>query len=441
MSKNQDKHQSGTLSLKRDPERSTTASTPGSAIPASGVSASEPDAVPIAQSVETVKADSMVHGAKTVKSDKKDPLKEELGSLGKLLSLVFVPEIKDGKEKVALFTQKLQAALQQVKTADDLTQAVIDACTRSILISDPDFSKLLQVLLLTQNIDATVRHKVLGFCVEAVSANWIESHRGNTNLFIDIAGDIDLNNPGLLALLTRAITECYKKRIDILKQSLKDEARERHEFRSLSPVQLQGQCENLITIAYLWAVETGKCSSEKAINQFEKRLAINVSEFNADKRACFFLAEQMRDTKSGIAETISFFQRQIKEIKDKSHFYEGTRDALQRDVTTLSQQNQEIQSHVVSLQCQINELKQQLDKEKMIAHEQQLDEQAERVHLRDDVGKAKAKAYNLLREEVVMPLELSLKALQREVPKVANAEHQIELVLESIEREIEWFKK
>ncbi|WP_345887016.1 hypothetical protein [Shewanella algae] len=429
MSNNQDKHQSGTLSLKRTPEQSMSSLTSEQKVSVSGARASEPV------------VNSMAQNTKTVKADKKDKQKEELSSLGKLLLLVFVPEKKDGKEKVAVFTQKLQSALRQLKTADDLTKAVVDECTKSIPISDPDFSRLLLVLLLTQDADANVRQKVVGFCVEAVSANWVESHRGSTNLFIDVASSIDLTNPGLLALLTHTITERYKKRIDLLKPSQKDDARDGQEFRSFTPAQLQNQCENLITMGYLWAVETGKCSPEKAIYQFEKRLTIKVSELNADKRVCFFLAAQMSDIKSGIAETIRFFQRQIEELKDKSQFYEGSRDALQRELTTLSAQNRELQSHVVDLQSQLDDLKQQLDKEKMLAHEQQLDEKAERVHLRDDVGKAKAKAYNLLHEEVVMPLQLSLKALQREVPKVANAEHQIELVLESIEREIEWFKK
>ena len=71
----------------------------------------------------------------------------------------------------------------------------------------------------------------------------------------------------------------------------------------------------------------------------------------------------------------------------------------------------------------------------------QLDEKATRTHLRDNEGKAKAKAINLLSEEVLEPLRLSLSALQREKPKTEVAAHQIELVLESIKRDLQWFRK
>ncbi|MNR59671.1 hypothetical protein D3C85_1809820 [compost metagenome] len=70
-----------------------------------------------------------------------------------------------------------------------------------------------------------------------------------------------------------------------------------------------------------------------------------------------------------------------------------------------------------------------------------LDEKAKRVHLRDDTGRAKAKATNLLSEDVLEPLRLSLAALRRDNPKTEVAAHHIDLVLETVERGLSWFKE
>ena len=90
---------------------------------------------------------------------------------------------------------------------------------------------------------------------------------------------------------------------------------------------------------------------------------------------------------------------------------------------------------------QIARLMGEVEQLKLAQHEQQLDERATRTHLRDNAGQAKAKAFNLLTEDVLEPLKLSLAALQREKPKTEVAVHQIELAVESIERDIKWFSE
>lgn len=93
------------------------------------------------------------------------------------------------------------------------------------------------------------------------------------------------------------------------------------------------------------------------------------------------------------------------------------------------------------MQQEIELLKASLSQVKTQSEEQVLDDKAQRVHLKDDVSKAKSRAFNLLNEDVKEPLKLSLNALQREKPKVEIATHYVELVLESIERELSWFRK
>lgn len=72
--------------------------------------------------------------------------------------------------------------------------------------------------------------------------------------------------------------------------------------------------------------------------------------------------------------------------------------------------------------------------------EQQLDERSKRTHLRDETIKTKAKAYNLLTEDIIEPLKISLSALKRDTPKVAVAVDHLEIIIETIENNLKWFK-
>ena len=107
---------------------------------------------------------------------------------------------------------------------------------------------------------------------------------------------------------------------------------------------------------------------------------------------------------------------------------------LQIDLSSQKQEVKNTRTIASEYQASNKNLKKQLE-------DQQLDERARRTHLRDSEGKVRAKAFNLLSEDVLEPLRLSLAALQRENPKTENAAHQIELVLESIERDLQWFKE
>ena len=69
------------------------------------------------------------------------------------------------------------------------------------------------------------------------------------------------------------------------------------------------------------------------------------------------------------------------------------------------------------------------------------DEKAKRVHLHDDTKRAKAKAINLLEEDVLESIKLCLSALRRDNPKVNIATQHLEIIEESIEKGLKWFKK
>ena len=62
------------------------------------------------------------------------------------------------------------------------------------------------------------------------------------------------------------------------------------------------------------------------------------------------------------------------------------------------------------------------------------------THLRDDTSKAKAKAYNLLNENVLEYLKLIESALNRPNPKTEVALHFTQIMIEDVESAIPFFK-
>ncbi|MNL32054.1 hypothetical protein D3C87_1538800 [compost metagenome] len=116
-------------------------------------------------------------------------------------------------------------------------------------------------------------------------------------------------------------------------------------------------------------------------------------------------------------------------------------DAQELELNKLQAAVRDQHSAIADRDQKIARLLAETEQLKQALQEQQLDERATRTHLRDNAGQAKGKAFNLLSEDVLEPLKLSLAALQRERPKTEVAAHHIELAVENIEREIKWFSE
>ncbi|MGU5711886.1 hypothetical protein [Aeromonas caviae] len=373
--------------------------------------------------------------------------KKKFDTLASVLEAIFSPSTdKNGNTKKNSFTQAHQEALTRIKETESLTNKMVEGLVRYVGITDPEFKKLLQILLLTIG-NRDVSKVVLDFCVKAISENWIHKERGDTNLFLAEAELIGFSNPAIMAVLSKSFSDKYKKRIEKLKETLKNKEKEQSdsnpasEIRSLKPEQMRQQCENLLAICYLWAIETGKCEPKQAIKEFEKLYREQAKDENIEKKVCRFLAKQLDDTKSGVVETLHYYDSALITARDEHRSADSLRQRLQHQLDeTIAEKGRLVQQNA-DLKQQVAELESQLNQAQMQAQEQKLDDKALRVHLKDDVSQAKSRAFNLLNEEVVAPLRLSLQALQRENPKVHVAEHQVELVLECVKRELEWFKK
>lgn len=373
--------------------------------------------------------------------------RKRFDTLASVLEAVLAPAIdKNGNTKSSNFTQAHQDALTRIKETESLTNEIVKDLVRYVGITDLEFKKLLQILLLTIG-NGDVSKVVLDFCVKAISENWIHKERGDTNLFLAEAGTIGFSNPAIMAVLSKSFSDKYNNRIDKLKETLKIKEKglpgsnPESEVRSLKPEQMRRQCENLLAICYLWAIETGKCEPKQVIKEFEKLFQEQAKDEKIEKVVCHFLAKQLDTPKNGVVEMLHYYNSAIITVREEHRLVDSLRQRLQSQLLETTAKMDKLVQKTVDLTQKVADLEAQLNEVQTQAHEQKLDDKAIRVHLKDDVSQAKSRAFNLLNEEVVAPLRLSLQALQRENPKVHVAEHQVELVLESIERELEWFKK
>lgn len=369
---------------------------------------------------------------------------EKIKTLESILNQLFIPVTnKDGKVRASALTQALQSDLKRIQQPGRIPNEVLEKLVASVGMSDPEFNKLSQIVILTQG-NHEVSKVVLDFAVKALSEHWVGKHLGYSNLFLSEAEPLSLSNPGILVHLTRSFSERYEARITSIKEQLKQKEgsdTSSSSLRSLTPEHLRQQCENLLTICYLWAVETGKCDVKIGIQAFENRIVERGDGLINEKKICGYLASQLSEPRSGIADTIRYYEELLSSAREGQKITDNINLQLNKKINNVEAEKIQLAQQVSALQQEIELLKVSLGQVKTQSEEQVLDDKAQRVHLKDDVSKAKSRAFNLLNEDVVEPLKLSLNALQREKPKVEIATHHVELVLESIERELAWFRK
>lgn len=294
----------------------------------------------------------------------------------------------------------------------------------------------------------TLRHDLLSFCVRLVSSLWIKGQHGSFDLYRDIMDADKGLDSAPLTFLRNAITEQYRKRIEFVASQAREQAKNKSEnalvaepaaLNSLPKKTLEAQRDNVLLIGALWLMAEHKADPSAAIEFFSSLLNEQTSRSPSNRAIAVFLAEQYANQESLLADTIDHFKKQFTELADQRKFLQSKQHAQELEINKLQASARDQHSEIVDKDQQIARLLAETAQLQDALQEQQLDERATRTHLRDNAGQAKAKAFNLLSEDVLEPLKLSLAALQREKPKTEVAAHHIELAVENIEREIKWF--
>lgn len=359
-------------------------------------------------------------------------------NLEDLITALLTPDLdkKTKKKKPLKLTSSHIRALVDMPISAKLTSEQCKSLSKLLLESDVELKVLLSLMVAAAKCrHSEVRKEVLGFSVHVVNNITFLNPMEDSNIFL--LRDISEENSGYLARLIKQLRSRFEK----------------YQGKNLKPAQKRHLESNILAIAHIWAFENGKADIDKTLDSFS-RLLISIQPDEAEKSVnievdtlaatgmVYFLASQ---TTSPL----------LKDFSSILSFFKAKQDAAQSESSRSKRATVDLQEKYKNLETQTDILKaesfkkdeliKQLTGEILSLKEQQVESQqsitAQKVHLKDDTSKAKAKALNFLEEEVLPNLENSYKALEREKPKVHVALHNLDLMIERVEEELKWFRK
>ena len=353
---------------------------------------------------------------------------------------------KKGNVKPATISKLDLKALRSIKGAINLSPSVIDSLCKDIVHTDPGFTCLTEIILnVLESNSSDTRNALFTVCLHIVSASWINKHRGSIDLFRDIFADASANSD-CIEVLEQSLSIMYKKRLSALKKKQVDVIEASGADSDIVEEQytksmLEKQQRNLQLIGVLWLLEQGKSGVPETVDYLLQWLDANNTSKLTLRDVSLYLSGQILAPDPHFSKVLSLLMQKYAESAENERRVDALLVERERYISRLQQDLSAKQQEIVQTLQKLDLYRSELESLQKHSEDQKLNERAARTHLRDSEGKVRAKAFNLLSEEVLEPLRLSLAALQRENPKTESAIHQIELVLESIERDISWFKE
>jgi hypothetical protein len=394
----------------------------------------------------------------TVFAKRAPEFRKKESSMYFLLKETFIPDSsKDGNIKLAKVTKATLKAISDLEDNSALDDISVDELISCISKTDPALTSVAQIAVVAaKSKKMKLRRTLLEFCVRAASSCWIHNYRQSNNLYREILESHNKLDTDALSFLHHALNSAYDKRIANLKPHQKPSTENVSQVETnteikpttnadseplLSFSKMDAQKDSVLTIGALWLLVKGDISPKSLINTFTELYEGIKSRHQDEMAVAMFLAAQFSTAKSGLADTLNYFKQQYSELADRQKLAQNSLLAKTHEldrakglIAEKAQAIEELNKTNRHQQAEIERLENALE-------QHVLDEKAKRVHLRDDTGRAKAKAINLLSEEVLEPLRLSLSALRRDNPKIEVAAHHIDLVVETVERELPWFKE
>ncbi|KAB0482230.1 hypothetical protein SAMN04490202_3332 [Pseudomonas reinekei] len=369
--------------------------------------------------------------------------------IAEIISQVFVISVdKDQNIKPATLSRTDFKAIVSCQTTAELDAHVADKVAVDARKTDPQLNALALMAVATSKCrEGAQRHALMTFCVRLASALWINRHRESHDLFQDILDSDKGLDATPLRFLCNAIAALYSRRIEhvrampavtLLTDSVTDTVAG---STVLTPTELAIQRDNLLLIGGLWLLANGKSDPSEAMVFFTELLEKRQSRNRSNRDVALYLAEKCAQHESLLADTLDYFKQRANEQVTHGQRLQSALERSEQEAARLKTQLAEHKRITEEQTQRISAMEAEISQLQHILEEQQLDERAKRTHLRDNTGQVKARAFNLLTENVLEPLKLSLSALQREKPKTEVAAHHIELAVESIGRDIQWFKE
>lgn len=357
-----------------------------------------------------------------------------------LLQKIFL--IKKDKNGVASLSKEDQKKIINFNGDVKIDYSSIEQLSFSVEVSDSNFNATTEIATLaldrSNKMTSKLRETILDFCVYIVSTSFIFKTQNTNNIFSDISnetGDYLLN-------LNSFVNEKYERRLIGLKKINENKENNFIQEKSIdskypNEKALKLQKKNVVIIGVIYGLFKEKISYKDAIwfvknNYYSGNL---IEEMNI---ATYLIKNRQ---KNEIKNVLLYFddmlerkeveQKMLKQqidLKNKEYNVQKISFEEEKKLTiSLLDKNTKLLSEIEYLKKQIDDLRQ--------------DEKAKRVHLHDDSERAKARAINLLSEDVLEPIKVCLSVLRRDNPMVDVALDHIERIEENVERGLQWFKK
>ncbi|MBH0080184.1 hypothetical protein [Pseudoalteromonas sp. NZS11] len=377
-------------------------------------------------------------------------------SMKEILFDIFSLDIdkKTNKAKPLKLLASHETAIKNIKLNDQLTEVELKTLTNLVRENDVEFKVLLQLAISAEMCNySEIKRKLIIICVSIVSSlEFLNPLNAVDNIFEGMLSEY-IDHKDSVGILNAQLKKKFESRAEGIKKRIQgNKAKESRNVvtgedgnsdkpKGMTLVQLESLRKNIQVLSCLWCLEFGKSKPDLILDWLYKILSEdnNTKEYQS---VPYFLAKQLSaSNRHSLVESISHFRE--KELSAEKLYWNEQQKAHQ-----LSEKNIELTSKFSSLkesialkETQIIELTKKIEFLKKQSETDVLHVKAERVHLKDDTGKVKSKAINLLEEDVLPTLKTSLKGLRKDEPKVSFAVDKIDLVIEDIEGALQWFKK
>lgn len=312
-------------------------------------------------------------------------------NLEDLMVDLFTPDLdkKTEKKKPIKLASVHIKSLVEMPISAKLTCQQRETLSKQLLESDLELKTLVSLM----EASAKCRHKevrkeILGFAVHVVNSITFLNPMEDSNIFL--LRDISEGNSGYLARLLQQLRSRFEK----------------YQGKNLKPAQKKQLESNVLAIAHIWAFENGKADINKTLDSFshlmimlqpensERNVHIEVDSLAATRMVYFLASQTTSPLQKDFSSILAFF-------KAKQDMAQNENSKSERVIVDLETRYDNVAQQVNKLEAESSrkdEIIKQLTDEILLLKEQHDENQqsltAQKVHLKDDTSKAKAKALN-----------------------------------------------
>lgn len=375
--------------------------------------------------------------------------KDKKSSLLDIFKIIFAVNYDaKGNLKKNILTKTNLELLIKFDSNEPLDTQELELLIKDIKVTDPSLSLLADIVAQSIGSDKCKKPNVIiDLAVSISSQVWINHHSGFVNLFENLLSSYAKENYSLENLQFN-INNQYEARLRGTSSKLKKILKEAKSNTEQNVIDLKieektvsKQKESILIIGFYWLLTTQEFNIDNNIEFLLNFLYQGKDQVTNTRNVLLTLINQTYKSDKTISQALHYLHAKERAESEKSTIFKSRIDSLKKE---LDEEKKSKEKHIEAIKAyekNINELQEQLKEAQALVQDQQLDQRAKRTHLKDNERQVKATAYNLLTEEVLEPLRLSLAALSRERPKTEIAIYNIETIIERVEGDLECFKE